>query len=102
GGRPDRGQGGSQTRRPARACGSKGQTGAASICENAGAAEAGGEKTGLMMPVLRISSLLLTAGLALLPADAARAQLGTGDSGSPLNIQADNSIEGEEKTPPPF
>ena len=51
-----------------------------------------------MMPVLRISSLLLTAGLALLPADAARAQLGTGDSGSPINIQADNGIEWQQNT----
>jgi lipopolysaccharide export system protein LptA len=51
-----------------------------------------------MMPAFRISSLLLMAGLALLPTVAARAQLGAGDSGVPINIQADNGIEWQQNT----
>jgi lipopolysaccharide export system protein LptA len=47
------------------------------------------------MQNLHIRSLLLIAGLAL-AAEAAHAQLGTGDSASPINIQADNGIEWQQ------
>ena len=39
---------------------------------------------------------LLIAGLVLLPAEAARAQLGSPDSAAPINIQADNGIEWQQ------
>lgn len=45
---------------------------------------------------LRLAALLLGAGLALLPAGLARAQLGATDNGTPINIQADNGIEWQQ------
>jgi lipopolysaccharide export system protein LptA len=45
---------------------------------------------------LRLAALLLGAGLALLPAGLARAQLGPTDNGVPINIQADNGIEWQQ------
>ena len=43
---------------------------------------------------LRIAALIFGAGLAMLmPAGAPRAQLGTSDNSTPINIQADNGIE---------
>jgi lipopolysaccharide export system protein LptA len=47
------------------------------------------------MQNLHIRSLMLIAGLGL-AAGAAHAQLGTGDSTSPINIQADNGIEWQQ------
>jgi lipopolysaccharide export system protein LptA len=49
-----------------------------------------------MMPIPRLTSLLLMAGLALAPISAAFAQLSTADSGVPINIQADNGIEWQQ------
>ena len=48
------------------------------------------------MRALRLAVLLLGAGLALLPAGLARAQLGPTDNGVPINIQADNGIEWQQ------
>ncbi len=48
------------------------------------------------MRVFRFAALLLVAGLVLLPAGLARAQLGATDNGTPINIQADNGIEWQQ------
>jgi lipopolysaccharide export system protein LptA len=48
------------------------------------------------MPNLRTLPLLFVAWLALLTPCPARAQLGTTDSGEPINVQADNGIEWQQ------
>lgn len=48
------------------------------------------------MQVFRVAAVMLGAVLALSPAGPARAQLGTTDNGTPINIQADNGIEWQQ------
>jgi lipopolysaccharide export system protein LptA len=52
----------------------------------------------MMMPMLRFISLLLISGLALFPPRPAQAQLGTTDTGVPMNVQADNGIEWQQNS----
>ena len=51
-----------------------------------------------MMPMLRFASLLLIVGLALISPRPAQAQLGTTDTGVPMNVQADNGIEWQQNS----